>query len=153
MAPPNIFFFNEESSYIIKGKTLIRRVLASICFDENKTIDALNIIICSDNYLYNLNKTYLNHNTLTDVITFNYSETKGKIQGDVFLSEDRAKENAKSLRIRRDEEINRLIIHGLLHLCGYKDKTEKEKLNMRRIEDKYLSLLSKLDSKNRKTTK
>ena len=143
MTQSKINFFNENSTYIIKRKKLIKSVLSSICFNENIKLKELNIIACNDNYLLKLNKSFLNHNTFTDVIAFNNSEAEDEIYADIFLSEERAGENAKKFGNKKEDEINRLMIHAVLHLCGYKDKSEKQKLNMRKIEDKYLSLLAK----------
>ncbi|MBC8147002.1 MAG: rRNA maturation RNase YbeY [Bacteroidetes bacterium] len=149
MASPVILFFNEQSSYIIKRKTVIRSILSSVCVDENKPLKGLNIVFCDDNYLFKLNKTYLNHHTFTDVITFSYSDNIDEVMGDIFISVERAQENSRLLKVGLASEVNRLMIHGLLHLCGHNDKTELQKLNMRKIEDKYLSLLADSGTKNR----
>jgi len=101
----------------------------------------LNYIFCSDTYLHKINLEYLKHDTLTDIITFDYSEKK-QISGDIFISIDRIKENALKFNQSTDIELNRVLIHGVLHLLGYKDKTPKEKETMRAKEDFYLTLLS-----------
>jgi len=101
----------------------------------------LNYIFCSDTYLHKINLEYLKHDTLTDIITFDYSEKK-QISGDIFISIDRIKENAPKFNQSTDIELNRVLIHGVLHLLGYKDKTPKEKETMRAKEDFYLTLLS-----------
>ncbi len=96
-------------------------------------------IFCDDNYLSEMNVKYLNHNTLTDIISFDY--TIGKIiSGDIFISVERVKENAILYNTTFTDELHRVLIHGILHYCGYKDKTEDEKTQMRSKEDYYLSL-------------
>ena len=92
-------------------------------------------IFCDDNYLLIINKQYLHHDTLTDVITFDYSEEQ-KVSGDIFISVDRVAVNALKYGVSFQEELLRVMAHGILHLCGYKDKTEKEKLYMRKKEDR-----------------
>ena len=111
---------------------------------ENCTLKHLNYIFCSDEYLLDLNKQYLNHKTLTDVITFDSSEEPTVIEGDIFISIERVQSNAKELSQTEDEELHRVIIHGVLHLLGYTDKTKSGQILMRKKEDAYLSLRSKL---------
>jgi probable rRNA maturation factor len=112
----------------------IHRVAAS----EDKRIGAVSYIFCSDDYLIELNKEYLNHDTLTDIITFPYSKTP--IEGDIFISIDRVKDNAKDFGVAFEQELKRVIIHGVLHLCGYGDKTKAQAAVMRQKEDTALAL-------------
>ena len=106
---------------------------------ESFKIDTINYIFCNDDYLLEKNIKYLNHNTLTDVISFDY--TLGKlISGDIFISVERVKENAKKFQTSFVDELHRVMIHGVLHYCGYNDKTQEEKKQMRSKEDYYLSL-------------
>ncbi|MBO4581645.1 MAG: rRNA maturation RNase YbeY [Bacteroidales bacterium] len=105
--------------------------------EENKNIGRLAYIFCSDEYLLNINKKYLKHNYLTDVITFDYTNDN-EISGDIFISAERVKENAKTYGQTFFCETLRVILHGALHLCGYKDKTEAEKKQMRAKENYYL---------------
>ena len=112
--------------------------LTNIAIDENKELGDLTIIFCDDNYLLEKNMTYLNHDSYTDVITFDYSNAKN-ISGDIFVSFERVKENAEIYNTNFYEEIKRVIIHGLLHLLGYKDKHDADLKEMRRKENLYLS--------------
>jgi len=100
----------------------------------------VNYIFCSDQYLLKINQEYLNHNTYTDIITFENTEETGKLEADIFISIDRVKENAQKLASNSDSELHRVIIHGVLHLLGFNDKTEADKNRMREKEDACLSL-------------
>ena len=106
---------------------------------ENKKVGQLNFIFCSDSYLLEINKKYLNHDFFTDVISFDYTE-ENRISGDIYISLDRVKENAKEFGYSIKDELHRIIIHGLLHLLGYSDKTPDLKVIMKDKEDFYLSL-------------
>jgi len=106
---------------------------------EEKELGELNYIFCDDNYLHDINVKTLNHNTLTDIISFDY--TQGQVvSGDVFISYERVAENAKDFDLKFRDELHRVMIHGVLHYCGYKDKLDDEKTLMRAKEDYYLSL-------------
>ena len=117
----------------------LRHWLIDCANAENQKITQLNFIFCSDQYLLNINKKHLNHDFYTDVITFEYSDIEG-VTGDVFISYERIKENAKDFTIPVKDELHRVIIHGLLHLLGYSDKTTGQKSTMKSKEDFYLSL-------------
>ena len=108
---------------------------------EGKTLGDISFIFCSDDYLLEVNKQYLNHDYFTDIITFDYVENK-VISGDIFISCDRVKENALEFKTGFENELSRIIIHGVLHLLGYKDKAKKDKLLMTQKEDFYLKNLS-----------
>ncbi len=108
---------------------------------EKRQLGTLTFIFCDDDYLLTLNKTYLQHDTLTDVITFDYGEELGGISGDIFISKDRVHENAQELGILFLEELYRVMVHGVLHLLGYSDKEAEEVMLMRQKENYYLSLL------------
>jgi probable rRNA maturation factor len=122
-----VSFFTEELSFVLKEKRTIRKWLAYCAKKENKEIAELCYIFCGDDYLLDINKKYLNHNTLTDTISFDYADDKGTIVGDVFISIERVQENAKKFSVSFEEEIKRIMIHGFLHLCGYEDKGVKKK--------------------------
>ncbi|MDP2890961.1 MAG: rRNA maturation RNase YbeY [Bacteroidota bacterium] len=109
---------------------------------EGKTLGDISFVFCSDDYLLEVNKQYLNHDYFTDIITFDYVED-GVISGDIFISCDRVKENASAFKTGFENELLRIVIHGVLHLLGYKDKSKKDKLLMTQKEDFYLALLSK----------
>lgn len=132
-----IGFFSEDIKFSLKGKNNVKCWIKSVIQKYGMTIGDINYIFCSDEYLLEKNISYLKHDTLTDVITFNYNENK-KISGDIFISISRVKENAENLNILFDDELNRVIIHGILHLLGYKDKTKSDELEMRRMEDECL---------------
>jgi probable rRNA maturation factor len=135
-----IHFFSEEISFSLDEEQQTISWIENILDQAKQVSKSVNYIFCSDDYLLKINKDYLNHDTLTDIITFDNSEEEGKIEADIFISIDRVKENAHSLDKKFDEELHRVIIHGLLHLAGYNDKTEDDKAEMRKKEDACLSL-------------
>jgi len=135
-----IYFFLEEVSYNLKQKRKIREWIIKSVENEDFTVGVLNYILTNDNVLVQLNKEYLRHFTLTDIITFDLSENKGELSGDIYISVDRARENAREFKVTLNNEINRLMIHGVLHLMGYKDKSKDERDLMRAKEEFYLSL-------------
>jgi rRNA maturation RNase YbeY len=112
--------------------------LSNVVKTELKELGDISIIFVSDQYLLEMNQKYLSHDYFTDIITFDYCE-HNIISGDLFISVDRVKENADSFNVDELTEIHRVMIHGVLHLCGYKDKTEEEEKNMRLLENKYLN--------------
>jgi probable rRNA maturation factor len=137
-----IHFFTEDLSYTLKHKTLIRTWLLDAILAEGYQLEELNFILCSDEYLLTMNQQYLDHDTYTDVITFDHSETLKTIAGDIFISIERIQENAKEFKGTVFHELCRVMVHGTLHLLGYKDKSKKEKTLMTQKEDHYLSLLN-----------
>jgi probable rRNA maturation factor len=116
----------------------IKKWIETIAKTEKKTVGGINYVFVNDDELLKLNKQYLKHNSYTDIITFDYTEGK-EISGDIFISVDRVKENAKKFKAKFDDELHRVMIHGVLHLCGYKDKTPKDSKEMRKKEDFSLS--------------
>jgi len=137
-------FFSENKNFKISNKKEIRTLLKEICKKENKKISFINCVFCSDNRLLEINKKYLNNTSLTDVVTFDFTTNKKTIEGDVYISIDRVKENAKKYKQSFKTELLRIIIHGLLHLIGFSDKTKEEKNTMTLKENEYLSLYNKL---------
>lgn len=135
-----IHFFNEDITFRLKGIKEKRSWFIRCIESEGKSAGEINFIFCSDDYLHKMNMEYLNHDTLTDVITFDYTE-ENIISGDIFISVPRVKENASQLSFSFGDELNRVMAHGILHLCGYKDKTAKEEKQMRSKEDEKLSLI------------
>lgn len=135
-----IRFFNEDVRFDLKGKTKIKSWINNIVLAEGKSMGDINIILCSDEYLLKVNKKYLQHDYYTDIITFNYNTDT--INGDLFISIDRVEENAKSNKVPRETELHRVMIHGVLHLLGYNDKTEKEEKEIRQKENQSLELLA-----------
>ncbi len=135
----SINFFNEEVDITLKNQMLIIQWIKDTIRQENQQLGNLNFIFCSDAYLHQINLEYLNHDTYTDIITFPYSDSS--VEGDIYISIDRIKENADKFKVSFENELNRVIIHGVLHLLGYKDKSNKEKEQMSMKENFYLRLL------------
>lgn len=136
----SIHFFVEDIHFKLPNPKKTSRWIKKAIACENRGLGEINVIFCSDNYLHRINRQYLNHNTLTDIVTFDYSVNGKSIEGDVFISIDRVKENAIEFESGFSNELNRVIIHGVLHLIGYSDKSTRQKSEMRRKEDTYLSL-------------
>lgn len=137
-----VTFFAEDIDFTLENESMIAEWLENVAADEEKSIVGLNYIFCSDSYLHDMNLEYLKHDTFTDIITFDMSENKAEIEGDIFVSIERVSENASSFKSELNAELNRVLVHGLLHLIGYNDKTENEVLVMRKKEDASLSLLN-----------
>ncbi len=137
-----IRYFTEDITFQLKEKRKVSKWVKETVASESFKLGDINYIFCSDEYLLNVNKQYLNHNYYTDIITFDNTEDENKISGDIFISIDRVKENAMNHKFEFDEELRRVLIHGILHLCGYKDKTPKQKKEMRNKENFYLSKFS-----------
>lgn len=138
MAIP-VFFFEEDIQFKPKNKAKLREWINVTVIAEGYTLSELNYIFCSDTYLLALNQQYLDHDTYTDIITFDNSELEKVIVGDIFISVDRIRENAKEFSKTEADELHRVIIHGALHLLGYKDKTKADKSLMTQKEDHYLA--------------
>ncbi len=134
-----ISFQNLSISFKIKEKNKIKLWIKTIIDKENYTLDTINYMFCNDDELLEINIKHLNHKTLTDIITFDYTEEK-KISSDIFISIDRVLENAKKFEVAFEEELHRVMIHGVLHLCGYKDKSKSEAELMRKKENWALTL-------------
>jgi len=133
---PSINFFSEEIEFSLSYSDSISKWLIQSAIAEGKQIDYLNIVFCSDEYLLGINQQYLEHDYYTDIITFDYGDDA--IQGELYISIDRVKENAEDLKIKFERELQRVMIHGLLHICGYGDKTEEEVEKIRKQEDYYI---------------
>ena len=133
----HILFYSEDVNYLLLKKRNIRAWLRAVAQEEGRQTGEISYIFCSDDYLRNLNEQYLQATYFTDVITFDYCEDN-TVSGDIFISTDRVKENAKQFQQTFFSEMLRVILHGMLHLCGYKDKTKKEEAKMREMEDYYL---------------
>jgi probable rRNA maturation factor len=118
----------------------LRKWILAAIKKEKFTLSSLNYIFCSDDHLLSMNISHLHHKTYTDIITFDLSSEKKKITGEIYISIDRVKENAAIYKVPFSTELKRVMIHGVLHLCGYKDKTEKDVKRMRAREDFYLPL-------------
>lgn len=135
-------FFNEDHDFLPANQLKLIAWLERIATNYAYKISDLNYILCSDEFLLNINKQYLNHDYYTDIITFDHADEKTCIAGDIFISIDRAQENSAALRHSFDAEFHRLLVHGLLHLLGFNDKTDAEKKVMTEKEEACLSLLN-----------
>jgi probable rRNA maturation factor len=135
-----IRFFSEETDFKLPHPRKTSTWIKSALTKEKKTLGDLNFIFCTDEYLLQINVEYLDHHTYTDIITFDSSETPGTIEGDIFISIERIRENADKFSRPFDEELHRVIIHGVLHLIGYGDKTKTAKAKMTKKEDTYLAV-------------
>jgi rRNA maturation RNase YbeY len=131
--------FNYETDFTLDNEEAIAAWLTNVITSENKKEGEINYIFCDDEYLHKINLEYLNHDTLTDIISFDYT-MGNEISGDIFVSVERVKDNAKDFNVVFDEELKRVLVHGVLHYCGYKDKGEAEELLMRSKEDEKITL-------------
>lgn len=131
--------FNYETDFELGDETLFSNWIAKIIASENKLEGEINYIFCDDDYLHKINLQYLNHDTLTDIISFDYSEGNF-LQGDIFISIERIQDNAKDFNISLLEELKRVMAHGILHYCGYKDKSAEEEKIMRQKEEEKMKM-------------
>ena len=136
--PHTIFFNNADRSTSLRSRTELKTFINKQCLKEGVQIETLQYVFCSDAFLLDINKRFLNHNFYTDIISFDLSEQKGSLIGDVYISIDRVKENAKTEGNLYTHELLRVIFHGALHFCGYKDKKPADQKTMRSMEDKWL---------------
>ena len=136
--PHTIFFNNTDRSTSLRSRTELKTFINKQCLKEGVHIETLQYVFCSDTFLLDINKRFLNHNFYTDIISFDLSEQKGRLIGDVYISIDRVKENAKTEGNLYTHELLRVIFHGALHFCGYKDKKPADQKTMRSMEDKWL---------------
>jgi probable rRNA maturation factor len=133
-----VCFFFQGVKPILPQRAKLKKFILSILKAEGRKLESLNFIFCTDKALLEINRQFLNHDFYTDIITFNLSETS-LIRAEIYISDDRVKENAKTLGFTITSELHRVIFHGVLHLCGYGDKTVTEKKKMRAIEEFYLN--------------
>jgi rRNA maturation RNase YbeY len=134
-----INFYSEKDGFKVKEVLKKKKWLKKLAENEGFKISELSYIFMDDEALLRINIEYLQHDTYTDIITFDNSEKKGKIEGDIFISVDRVNENATKFKVDFETELRRVLAHGLLHLCGYKDKKKDEETLMRAKEDFYLN--------------
>ena len=134
-----IRFFEEDISYNLKNKKAVKNWITDTILTEGYNLQSLTYIFCSDNYLLNINRQYLSHDTYTDIITFNNSEKVQAIEAEIYISIDRVRENALTFNHTQTDELHRVMIHGVLHLTGYNDKGSPEKKKMTLKEDFYLN--------------
>jgi rRNA maturation RNase YbeY len=136
----NISFRLQDVKFTLKDKQVLRNWVALVASNEGFSIAPINYVFCSDGHLLEMNKQFLNHNYFTDIITFDYTEGK-RLSGDIFISIDRVADNAKTYKSTFECELHRVMIHGVLHLMGYKDKTPADEKKMRQKENAALKLL------------
>lgn len=139
--------FSIETKYSLKNRTLIKQWVKTVVENKGKKLGDVSYILCDDDYLLEVNRQYLKHDYYTDIITFDYTEND-RIGGDLFISIDRVKDNATALQVPEHEELMRVMIHGVLHLLGLKDKSEKEVKQMRKAEEECLELLKKMSKQD-----
>ncbi|MBK7816765.1 MAG: rRNA maturation RNase YbeY [Sphingobacteriaceae bacterium] len=133
-----ISFTSQYKTFKLSKSTSIKKWIETIIKKEKRRAGEIHYVFVSDEDLLKMNKKFLNHNTYTDIITFDYCEDK-TINGDIFISIDRVKDNASKFKTEFTDELHRVLIHGVLHLCGYKDKTKKDASLMRKMEENSLS--------------
>ena len=131
--------FNYETDFELHNETDVSSWLTKVILTENKTEGEINYIFCDDEYLLQINQQYLNHDTLTDVISFDYS-LGNELSGDIFISIERVQDNANDYKTTFDDELKRVMVHGVLHYCGFKDKTEQDESSMRIKEEEKLKM-------------
>jgi len=134
-----INLYSKDITYNYPDSSKLSKWLINLINNEGGALESLNIILCSDDHLSELNVKYLDDNSLTDVLTFPYAQHPDKIEGDIYISFDRVKENAAANHVTTNDELHRVIAHGTLHLLGFKDKTAKDKALMTNKEDQYLA--------------
>lgn len=131
--------FNYENDFILGNEDVYSSWISNIIVSENKTEGDINYIFCNDDFLLNINQQYLNHDTFTDIISFDYS-VGNELHGDIFISTERVSENATEFGVSFQNELLRVMAHGVLHYCGYKDKTESDEQIMRSKEDDKINM-------------
>ena len=134
-----MIYFNYETDFELENETSYEKWISTIIQSEEKEEGEINYIFCDDDYLLKINVDYLDHDTLTDIISFDYSEGNF-LQGDIFISIERVRENAAEFNTIFEEELKRVMAHGILHYCGYKDKSEEESLAMRQKEEEKIKM-------------
>ena len=130
--------FNTENAFELEGPTFAKAWLLKVIEEEGKQLGEINYIFCDDDYLNKINVDFLQHDTLTDIISFDYT-TGDVISGDIYISTQRVVDNAKDFKTLFKNELNRVMVHGILHYCGYKDKSDDDAALMRSKEDYYIS--------------
>jgi len=141
--PVDIIFHFLRKNLSLNNRTQLKQFLVKLAGKEGRKLSSLNFVFCSDQYLLKINKKFLNHSYYTDIITFQLSDPAEPISADIYISTDRVRENAKTFESSLTVETHRVIFHGVLHLCGFKDKSPDEIQKMRQMENKYLSLYFK----------
>ena len=136
---PAVHFHFLKGSNSLSQHGHLKSFISTLFKKEGKKLDEISYIFCSDDYLLEINRQYLKHDYYTDIITFGLSESGQPINAEIYISVDRVKENAREFKTSFKRELHRVIFHGALHLCGYKDKKKEDQQIMRKMEDKYLT--------------
>ena len=131
--------FNYETEFTLENEEAIANWISNVITSEKKKEGEINYIFCDDEYLLEINKEHLQHDYYTDIISFDYT-VGNEISGDMFISVDRVKENAQDFNVSFEDELKRVIVHGVLHYCGYKDKSDEDEFLMRNKEDEKLAM-------------
>ncbi|SNR97377.1 rRNA maturation RNase YbeY [Flavobacterium sp. ov086] len=131
--------FNYETEFTLDNEQVFAEWLSAVIVSESKNEGEINYIFCDDEYLHKINVEYLNHDTLTDIISFDYT-VGNELNGDIFVSVERVADNAKDFNVSFEEELKRVLAHGILHYCGYKDKSEADAELMRSKEDEKIAM-------------
>jgi len=131
--------FNYETEFELPNESEISNWLSNVIQSEYKKEGDINYIFCDDDYLVEINQQYLDHDTLTDIISFDYS-VGNELHGDIFISIERVRENAQDFKVSFEEELKRVMVHGILHYCGYKDKSSEDEIMMREKENEKIKL-------------
>ncbi len=132
--------FNYETQFQLSNETIFEQWIKETIQNEGCSLGDINYIFCDDDYLHKINVEFLDHDTLTDIISFDYSVGK-QLHGDIYISVERVEDNANDFKVDFDVELSRVIIHGILHYCGYKDKTDEDAKVMRAKEEQYMKVL------------
>lgn len=139
MPLPNIHFYFQDTMVSLAERTRLKIFIQKLLQKHGRRIVQLNYIFCTDQALRKINKTHLNHNYFTDIVSFDLSKTKKDLEAEIYISVDRVRENAKTYDTTIRKELHRVIFHGILHLCGYQDKLPEQQIKMRKLEEKYLT--------------
>ena len=134
--------FNYECDFSLDNEEVIASWLSAVIVSENKKEGEINYIFCDDEYLHKINMEYLNHDTLTDIISFDYT-VGNELNGDIFISVERVQDNANDFNVSFEDELKRVLVHGVLHYCGYKDKDEESEQLMRVKEDEKIAMFQR----------
>ena len=137
--PKKVSFHYQVRSFSFRNRHAVKQRIDSLFKSERKKFESINYIFCSDKFLLSINQNFLHHDSYTDIITFNLAEKNKPVIGEIYISIDRVLDNSKKLHESFSRELLRVIFHGALHLCGYKDKTQKATILMRKREDFYLN--------------
>ncbi len=131
----NVFFHSADAKVTLRDRVRLANFINQLFKKEGKSLGTLSYVFCSDKYLLDINREFLQHNYYTDIITFDLSTNGNQVEAEIYISVDRVRDNARSFSNTINNELHRVIFHGALHLCGYKDKAKKDQLEMRAAED------------------